>query len=141
MSVEQPMNINGAYCVAVGVAVIAALLILWMQGAIATVEDSRIYLLWGARRRGSRGHNRTLPGAGHGARDVFDSARSGVSRRWRNDRLAAVPRDFDHDWILHCVVERIGFAVSESGACERRIWRGITTASNGRRCAPVTTTL
>lgn len=40
MSVEQPMNINGAYCVAVGVAVIAALLILWMQGAIATVEDS-----------------------------------------------------------------------------------------------------
>ncbi|MEW6744462.1 MAG: hypothetical protein AB1486_17040 [Planctomycetota bacterium] len=30
----------------------------------------------------------------------------------------------------------LGFAVSESGACEPRIRHGISTGSTGRRCAP-----
>lgn len=40
MSVKRTMNTNSAYRVAVGIAVAAALLILWMQGAVATEDDS-----------------------------------------------------------------------------------------------------
>ena len=40
MSVKRVTNTNNAYRVAVGIAAAAALLILWMQGAVATEDDS-----------------------------------------------------------------------------------------------------
>ena len=47
MNVEQTVNINSAYRVAVGIAVAAALLVVWMQGALATEDDSPGLLLFG----------------------------------------------------------------------------------------------
>jgi hypothetical protein len=40
MNVKRTMNINSAYRVAVGIAVAAALLVVWMHGAVATEDDS-----------------------------------------------------------------------------------------------------
>ena len=40
MNVKRTMNINRAYRVAVGIAVTAALLLVWMYGALATEDDS-----------------------------------------------------------------------------------------------------
>ena len=40
MIVKRTININGAYRVAVGIAVAAALLVVWMHGAVATEDDS-----------------------------------------------------------------------------------------------------
>jgi len=47
MNVERKMNINSAYRVAVGIAVAAALLLLWMQGAVATEDDSPGLIFFG----------------------------------------------------------------------------------------------
>ena len=41
------MNSNKAYRAAVGIAVGAALLIVWMQGAVATEDDSPGLIFWG----------------------------------------------------------------------------------------------
>ncbi|MEW6743973.1 MAG: hypothetical protein AB1486_14575 [Planctomycetota bacterium] len=40
MNAERKVDINTAYRVAVGIAVAAALLLVWMQGAVATADDS-----------------------------------------------------------------------------------------------------
>jgi hypothetical protein len=40
MNVKRTMNINGPHRVAVGIAVAAALLVVWMHGAVATEDDS-----------------------------------------------------------------------------------------------------
>jgi hypothetical protein len=42
------MNINSAYRVAVGIAVAAALLLVWMHGAVATEDDSPGPMFFGA---------------------------------------------------------------------------------------------
>ena len=39
-NVQRTKNLDGAYRVAIGIAVAAALLLLWMQGAVATEDDS-----------------------------------------------------------------------------------------------------
>lgn len=41
------MNINSAYRVAVGIAVAAALLLVWMHGAVATEDDSPGLMFFG----------------------------------------------------------------------------------------------
>ncbi len=41
------MNINSAYRVAVGIAVAAALLVVWMHGAVATEDDSPGLIFFG----------------------------------------------------------------------------------------------
>jgi hypothetical protein len=50
MNVKRTMNINSAYRVAVGIAVAAALLVVWMHGAVATEDDSPGLMFLGARR-------------------------------------------------------------------------------------------
>jgi hypothetical protein len=40
MNVERSTKVNSAYKIAVGIAVASALLIVWMQGAVATEDDS-----------------------------------------------------------------------------------------------------
>ena len=47
MNVKRTMNINSAYRVAVGVAVAAALLVVWMHGAVATEDDSPGLMFFG----------------------------------------------------------------------------------------------
>ena len=46
-NVKRTMDSNGAYRAGAGVAVAAALLILWMQAAVATEDDSPGFLLYG----------------------------------------------------------------------------------------------
>jgi uncharacterized membrane-anchored protein len=45
---EEAMNINRAYGLAVGIAVAAALLLVWMHGALATEDDSPGLMFFGA---------------------------------------------------------------------------------------------
>ena len=47
MDVKQKIHINSAYRVAVGIAIAAALLIVWMQGAVATEDDSPGLIFFG----------------------------------------------------------------------------------------------
>ena len=47
MNVKRTMNINSAYRIAVGIAVAAALLIVWMHGAVATEDDSPGLMFFG----------------------------------------------------------------------------------------------
>src|SRR4030095_6174375 len=47
MNVKRTMNINSAYRVAVGIAVAAALLVVWMHGAVATEDDSPGLMFFG----------------------------------------------------------------------------------------------
>jgi hypothetical protein len=47
MNVKRTMNINSAYRGAVGIAVAAALLIVWMHGAVATEDDSPGLIFFG----------------------------------------------------------------------------------------------
>lgn len=48
MNVKRTTNINSAYRVAVGLAIAAALLIVWMYGALATEDDSPGLMFFGA---------------------------------------------------------------------------------------------
>lgn len=47
MNVKRTLNINSEYRVAVGIAVAAALLVVWMQGAVATEDDSPGLMFFG----------------------------------------------------------------------------------------------
>jgi hypothetical protein len=47
MDAKRTIHINSAYRVAVGIAVAAALLLLWMQGAVATEDDSPGLIFFG----------------------------------------------------------------------------------------------
>jgi len=47
MNVKRTMNINRPYRVAVGIAVAAALLVVWMHGAVATEDDSPGLMFFG----------------------------------------------------------------------------------------------
>lgn len=48
MNAKQTTNINSAYRAAVGLAVVATLLIVWMHGALATEDDSPGLMFFGA---------------------------------------------------------------------------------------------
>ena len=47
MNAERKVELNTAYRVAVGIAVAAALLLVWMQGAVATEDDSPGLIFFG----------------------------------------------------------------------------------------------
>ena len=47
MDVKRTIHINSAYRVAVGIAVAAALLVVWMHGAVATEDDSPGLMFFG----------------------------------------------------------------------------------------------
>jgi len=47
MDVKRTIHINSAYRVAVGIAVAAALLVVWMHGAVATEDDSPGLIFFG----------------------------------------------------------------------------------------------
>ena len=47
MDVKRTIHVNSAYRVALGIAVAAALLIVWLQGAVATEDDSPGLIFYG----------------------------------------------------------------------------------------------
>jgi len=127
-----------AYRAAVGVAVVTAVLLVWVNGAVGIIGDGPVNLkvFRAARDRNHRCLHREPGTAWNGALAVRDGARSNVGPRNRAGDLEPTVRprsaaSFCFERVLRRAVVRIGSAVPESGTRGTRTARGITTAARG----------
>jgi len=127
---------NGAYRAAVGVALGAAVILVWVNGAVGVIgtESNDANLMYGGVLAvGVIGALIALPTPWDGTRVVGDGACSGVGRPDRADRRIGLHGAdlaagyLDVDGLLRRAVVRVGLAVSESGAREGRTGCGITS--------------
>ncbi len=125
---------NATYRWAVGVALAAALVLVWLSlgvGIIGRDGDPANLMYFGVLGVGIVGAlDRALPFGWDGPRAVRDGARSDGGRRVRGDRGVGLPvertaRACDSERVLRCPVPRIGVAVSSCGTGAIRTGRRI----------------
>jgi hypothetical protein len=113
---------NHAYRAAVGLALAAVFLLIWLNLAVGIIgtEDGQPPqpdVRRSARRRHHRCHHRALAARWNGTRDASSGARSAAGGRERARRRSGLQgAGLVADRLLRRAVARVGLAVSESGA-------------------------